>query len=138
MLKQNKEVSIPNIRWIMYPKSGKPIVENHDHGRTWKKVYKDNYGNVEGLCFQLIPDSTKYFITVSPTGEYWTFEDFECAFGGGTKHIGRSICSKQEVKINQETGEMSAIWNVITINANKEIIKSKMTSEEIGYNSLLV
>jgi hypothetical protein len=130
-----KEVSIPNIRWMMYLKNGNIIVENHDHGRTWKKVYKDNYGNIEALCFQLIPDNTKFFITVSPTDEYWTFEDFETAFGGSTKHLARSICSKQYVKFN-ENGIGTAYWNVITIDSNKKVHKSIMTSEEIGYHSL--
>jgi len=134
---QIKEVSVPNIRWIVFTKSGKTIVENHDHGRTWKKVYKDNYGNIEGLCFQIIPESTRYFITISPTGEYWTFEDFETAFGGSTRHIARSICSKQEVKFD-ENGKGTVYWNVITIDSSKKMYKSVMTSEEIGYYTLKI
>jgi len=128
----NKEVSIPNIRWVMYLKNGKTVVENHDHGRTWKKVYKDNFGNIEALCFQLIPQGIKHFITPSPYNEYWTFEDMETAFGGSTKHLARSICSMQEK--NLET--METIWNVITIDANRNVIKSKMTGTEIGYHTL--
>jgi len=126
------EVSVPNIRWIMHLKNGKMIVENHDHDRTWRKIYKDNFGNIEALCFQLIPEGTKYFISPSPFGEYWTFEDMETPFGGSTRHIARSICSLQEK--NLET--MQTIWNVITIDGNKNITKSKMYGDEIGYSTL--
>lgn len=134
MNKPQKEVSIPNIRWVLFPKNGKPIVENHEHGRTWKKVYKDNYGNVEALCFQLIPECTKFFIPPSETGEYWTFEELETAFGGGTRHISRSICSKKETKIVD--GNFISYWNVITIDYDKNVTKSIQTSEDIGYISL--
>ena len=130
-----KEVSIPNIRWVLYTKT-KPIVENHEHGRTWKKVYKDNYNNIEALCFQLIPGGTKYFLPTSSTGEYWTFEDFETGFGGSTKHIARSICSKKETKFYKD-GSFQGLWDVITIDSSKNVKKSIMTSEEIGYHSLL-
>jgi len=130
------EVSIPNIRWMAYLKNGKIIVENHEHGRTWRKVYKDNYGNIEALCFQLIPEGKKFFVPPSPTGEYWTFEDMSANFGGSTFHDSRSICSKKESVINSKTGEMQAYWNVITIDKFKNVTKSIKTSEEIGYSTL--
>lgn len=132
--RNNKEVSVPNIRWIMYLKNGKNVVENHNHGRTWKKVYKDNYGNIEALCFQLIPESTKYFIPVSNEGLYWTFEDLETAFGGSTRHIARNICSKKETKLIN--GEFVTLWNVLTIDYNKKVSKSILTSKDIGYESI--
>ena len=130
----NKEVSIPNIRWIMHLKNGKAIVENHSHGRTWRTVYKDNYGNIEALCFQLIPQGTKYYIKPSTTGEYWTCEDFEQAFGGSSQHKARSICSKIDTKLVD--GKFVAYWNVLTIDANKNVTRSVQTSEQIGYTTL--
>lgn len=133
---QHKEVSIPNIRWIMYLKNGKPIVENHEHGRTWKKVYKDNYGNIEALCFQLIPEGVKFFIPPSESGEYWTYEESITPFGGSSRHVKRSICSKRETKLVD--GKFVAYWNVISIDYNKQVTKSIQTSEEIGYHSLHV
>jgi len=135
--KDKNEVSVPNIRWILYTKNGKTIVENHDHGRTWRKVYKDNYGNIEALCFQLIPESTKYFIPVSPFGEYWTFEDMEVGFGGDTKHTARNICSKKRVQIDKnDINKSKVIWDVITIDAQKNVFRRELTSEDIGYSTL--
>jgi hypothetical protein len=130
-----KEISIPNCRWILHNKTGKTIVENHDHGRTWKKVYKDNFGNVEALCLQLIPSGTKYYIDISPFGEYWVFEEFEAYFGGANKHITRNICSMQEQKV-LEDGSIEVYWIVLTIDINGEVSKTIMTSKEIGYETL--
>lgn len=130
-----REISIPTCRWILHNKAGKAIVENHDHGRTWKKVYKDNYGNVEALCLQLIPEGTKYYIDVSPYGEYWTFEEFDCNMGGTSRHVSRNICSKQEEKF-LENGLLKTYWIVLTIDYNGNISKSIMTSEDIGYESI--
>ena len=120
------EVSIGNIRWIIFPRNGKPVVENHQFDRTWKKVYKDNFNAIDAVCFQLIPEGIKYFADPSPFGEYWVFEEFICQIGGATKHITRNLCSKQK----------DNYWKVISINNFKRIQESYMTDEEIGYQSL--
>ena len=120
------EISIGNVRWIMYPRNGKPIVENLQHGKTWKKCYKDNYKNIDALCFQLIPEGVKHFIDPSPLNEYWVFDEFVYQVGGAGQHISRNICSLQETNK----------WLVLTINNYKETTKSYMTSEEVGYQSL--
>ena len=122
------------MRWIIHLTNGKAVVENHAHGRTWRKVYKDNYGNIEAMCLQKIPGGTKYYIKESPTKEYWTYEDFEQAFGGASKHLARSICSKREVKLVDD--EFIAYWDVLTIDANGNVSKSVKTSDEIGYSTL--
>ena len=132
IIKDTREVSIGNIRWIMHLKNGKKIVENHEHGRTWRKVYKDNFGNITGLCFQLIPEGTKYYIPISPYGEYWTFEDMETLFGGSTRHLARNICSLEKNNLDG-----TEVWNVITIDANKNVFKRRMSGTEIGYPSLV-
>jgi hypothetical protein len=118
------QVSIENIRWILYPVDGKPIVENHQFERTWKKTYKENFGRIDSICFQLIPESEKFFIDKSPTNEYWIFEEFVCQFGGTPQHINRNLCSR----INEND------WNVITIDYTKTPKRSIMSTEEIGYN----
>ena len=121
-----KEIDVSTIRWIIYPKNGKPIVENHQYGKTWKKVYKDNYGNIEAVCFQIIPEGIKYFADVSPMNEYWTFEEFICQFGGSTKHIARGLASR----IDKDN------WSVVLMGMNKKMSKVIMNTKDIGYESL--
>lgn len=129
------EVSIPNIRWIMHLKNGKMVVENHDHGRTWKRVLKENYGNIVALCFQILPEAIKYYVPESPFGEYWQFDEFEVHNGGSSKHTMRGLASKQENIIN-EHGVMTAKWAVLLINSDKQAKEVFMTSEEIGYETI--
>ena len=119
-----QQISIENARWIIHTKDGKKIVENHQFERTWKKTYGENYGNIEAICFQIIPDGVKHFVDKSDLDEYWIFEEFVCQFGGTPQHINRNIASR----IDEDT------WNVLTINADKTVTKSTMTTEEIGYN----
>ena len=120
---QFAQVSIENIRWICYTDT-QTIVENHQFGKTWKKTYKENFGKIKDICFQLIPDGVKYFIDKSEFGEYWIFEEFVCQFGGTPQHINRNLACK----IDNDN------WKVITINSDKEISTSFMNTEEIGYN----
>ena len=128
-----KEIDVGTVRWVMYTKAGQTIVENHDKGRTWKKVYKDNYGNIEALCIQIIPKSERHFLTPSPSGEYWTFEDMAVLAGQSRPtHLARSICSKQYVNIE----EMESYWEVITVNSDGSVIKSIKTGSEINYENL--
>ena len=128
-----KEVSIPNIRWVVSLKNGKKIVENHDHNRTWRTVYKDNFGNIEQLHFQIIPEGLIYVLQESPYGEYWTFEDMEVKFGGSTQHLARNIASLQEVNPMDSNDTK---WLVITIDYNKNVSKRIMSGQEIGYSTL--
>ena len=118
------QISIENARWILYPEEGSPIVENHQFDRTWKKTYKENFGKIKSICFQLIPEGVKYFADPSEFGEYWIFEEFICQFGGTPQHINRNLASK--VQENE--------WKVITIHADKSVTTSFMNTEEIGYN----
>ena len=118
------QVSIENIRWIIYPEDGKPVVENHQFEKTWKKCYKENFGKIKSICFQLIPEGEKYFVEESILGEYWVFEEFVCQYGGTRQHIYRNLASR----IDENS------WNVITIEADKSVRKSIMSTEEIGYN----
>ena len=120
---QYPQISIENCRWIVYPKNGNLIVENHQFGRTWKKVYQDTHQNIISVCFQLIPDGIKYFANPSPYGDYWVFEEFICQFGGTPQHLNRNLCSRID-----ENG-----WEVITVDAHKQVTTSIMTSQEIGY-----
>lgn len=119
-----QQISIENARWIIHTKDGKNIVENHQFERTWKKTYAENYKNIEAICFQIIPEGIKHFVDKSDLDEYWIFEEFVCQFGGTPQHINRNIASR----IDEDT------WNVLTINADKTVTKSTMTTEEIGYN----
>jgi hypothetical protein len=128
-----REIDLGLIRWIIYPKNGKPVVENHAHGRTWKTCYKDNYGNIDAVCFQNVQQSSKHFISPSPFGEYWQFEDMFVLAGGGTPfHSARSLCSKQSVSVE----ESESYWDVLTIDHRGQITTRTMTGSEIGYNSL--
>jgi len=131
--KKFREVSIPNIRWIVSLKNGKKLVENHDHGRTWRTVYKDNFGNIEKLYFQIIPEGIIYEIQESPFGEYWTFEDMEVKFGGGTQHISRNIASLQEVN---PLDKNDTKWLIVTVDYNKKVSKRVLSGKDIGYNTL--
>jgi len=128
-----REIDVNTLRWIIYPKNGKPVVENHAFGRTWKKVYKDNYGNIEMVCLQNIPRSEKHFISPSPTGEYWTYEDMVVLAGSSRPtHIARSLCSKQYVNVE----EQESYWDVITIHQDGTVEKTLKKGSEINYTSL--
>lgn len=120
------EISIGNIRWIMYPRNGKPVVENHQFGRTWKTVYKDNKNAIDAICFQIIPEGIKHFIEPSPTEEYWVFDEFVYQVGGAGQHVSRNLCSKQAPNK----------WLVMTINTDKKMNMSFMTADEVGYESV--
>lgn len=131
------EASPSMIRWIMHVK-GKKIVENHDHGRTWRKVYKDNKDNIDAICFQLLPDNKLFYIPPSPEGLYWQSDIFESVNGSPTVIVARQLCSKKETKLNKATGQFEALWHVITVDKNKKVTKSVKTSQEIGYDSRLL
>lgn len=120
-----KQVSIENMRWIIYLKNGDTIVENHQFHRTWKKCYHENFKNIESICFQLIPDGIKYFVDPSNLEEYWIFEEFVCQFGGTPQHINRNLASR----IDENS------WSVLSIDGDKEVTRSIMSTEEIGYNT---
>ena len=47
------QISIENCRWIVYLKDGTTVVENHQFGRTWKKVYNNSQGNILSVCFSI-------------------------------------------------------------------------------------
>lgn len=134
-MQSKAQLDVTTLRWIMHLKNGKTVVENHSHGRTWRVVYKDNFQNIEALCFQKLPSQEKYYITPSPYNEYWCYEDFEVAFGGSTEHIARSICSLQEKSLMDASGN-SDVFNVLTIDKDGGVTRSKQQASEIGYNSL--
>jgi len=126
------DLDVGIVRWIVLTKDGRSVVENHNFGRTWRKVYNDEYGNIEAVCMQVLPEGIKYFATPSPFGLYWTFEDMETKFGGSTKHMARNLCSMQEGNINNP--EM-ALWEVTTIYPNKTVERKKMYQKDIGYST---
>ena len=128
-----QEVDIGQIRWIMYLANGKAVVENHNHGRTWKKAYKDNLGAIQAVCFQIIPKSEKVFISASPFGEYWSFEEMFVTAGSSTPHHNsRTLCSKQEVSV----ADGETYWDTITVFRDGTYKHGKMTGTEIGYSTL--
>jgi hypothetical protein len=128
-----RAIDVNNVRWVMYLKNGKIIVENHDKGRTWKKCYKNNYGNIEAVCIQIIPKAERHFVTPSPTGEYWTFEDMSVISGQARPtHIARNLCSMQYVNIE----EQESYWSVLTIYGDGNVKESIKTGSEINYESL--
>jgi hypothetical protein len=130
MRAKQKEINISQCRWMMFLKNGKLVTENHSDGRTWKKCYKDNYQNIQAVCFQIIP-GRKIFAEESPYGEYWNYEDMEVIAGQSTpKHLSRSLCSMIEQDI---TNINNSKWKVKTIHANGSVTESTKTGKEIGY-----
>ena len=66
-------------------------------------------------------------VTPSPLNEYWNYEDLEANLSFApqpSKHLARSICSKQG----------KDLWEVITITYKGEVIKSYKNSRDIGYD----
>ena len=126
---EKMNIDVSTLRWIMFTKKG-PVVENHSHGRTWKKAYKDNHGNIQALCLQNIPTASKYFVKESPLNEYWTFEEFEYNMAGSSTHISRSICSLQQVNLKDPSQDL---WEVLTVDAYG-VHNSKQTSKDIGFD----
>jgi len=133
-----REATPEMIRWIMHTRGGNTIVENHNHGRTWRKVYKDNYGNIEALCLQVLPGGIKYYIPISTEGKYWQTDTFESVNGGASMIVERLICSKVETRIDKETGTMEAYWNIIKVDKDKNVTKLVLTSAQIGYDERLL
>jgi hypothetical protein len=126
-----KEINLSQCRWMMFLKSGKVITENHSHGITWKKAYKENYQNIQAVCFQLIP-GRKIFAEESPYGEYWNYEEMEVIAGQSTPtHISRSICSMMEQDILDIN---TSKWKVKTIYVDGSVTESIKTGKEIGYS----
>ena len=118
------------LRWIAFTKNGNTIVENHSHGRTWKKVYKDNHKNIQALCLQIVHTSEKYFVKESPFDEYWTFEEFEYNMAGNSKHLNRNICSLQKVNIEDSSND---IWEVLSISGEEGVSIFYASSKDIGF-----
>jgi hypothetical protein len=125
-----KEINLSQCRWLMFLKNGKAVVENHNQGATWKKVYKDNYQNIQAVCFQIIP-GRKIFAEESPYGEYWNYEDFEIVAGQSTPtHLSRSLCSMID---NDLTDVNKSKWKVKTVWHDGSVTESIKTGKEIGY-----
>ena len=119
------EVNLSKCRWMLFAGS-KLITENHNQGITWKKVYKQEHGNMKALCFQLIPSGTKVFVPESKYGEYWTFEEFQLVAGQSVpNHMARGICSLKDKDLG--------LWDVIIIGNDGNRDNVVMTSKEIGY-----
>ena len=119
------DLNTSHCRWMLFTKNNKVITENIARGVTWKKVYKEEFGNIKAVCFQLIPSGKKIFV---PEGEdYWSFEEF-IAMAGQTvpTHTKRGICSLENRKLG--------LWNVILIENDGKWKKEIMTCEEIGYD----
>lgn len=120
------EVNLSKCRFMLFTNNNKLVTENHNQGITWKKVYKNECGNMKALCFQLIPSGKKVFAAESPTGEYWTFEEFVAIAGQSVPtHISRSICSQRE----------PGLWDITTIGNDNSITRTVMTDNEIGYET---
>jgi len=121
-------INLSKCRWMLFTNRGKLVVENHNQKITWKKVYKEEFGNMKALCFQMIPSGKKIFAKESPYGEYWTFEEFEVLAGQSVPtHLSRNLCSLMDKKLG--------IWNVLTVDAKGNHTYRLMSNNEIGYET---
>jgi len=122
------KMNLSNCRWMLYTNNNKLHVENLSQKKTWRKVYKNEYGNMKALCFQLLPSGKKVFVKESKYGEYWNFEDLQ-AIAGQTSptHVSRNICSLKDKELG--------LWDVVTVDMSGNISRSIMTNNEIGYES---
>lgn len=126
-----KEMQLARCRWMLFTNDGKLVTENHNQGITWKKVYKQEFGNMKALCFQLLPQGGKIFAKESPFNEYWTFEEMELIAGQNVPiHLSRNICSLQ--RFEEKDGLKLGIWSVkcITSDSNYEY---EANDFDIGY-----
>jgi len=118
------DVNLSKCRWMLFTKNGKLVTENHNQGITWKKTYKNEFGNMKALCFQLIPSGKKVFAAESD--EYWTFEEMEVKAGQSIPtHLTRNICALRDKKLG--------IWDVVSIDAKGNVKRDVMSSNDIGY-----
>ena len=122
------EINPAKCRWMLYLKNGKIAVENHNQGKKWRAIYRNEYGNMARLGFQLVNKGIKIFVQDSPYGEYWTFEDLEIVAGARTpSHKARAICSLKDKNLG--------LWDVVKVFPDGGYSRTVMTSSEIGYES---
>ena len=120
------EVNLSKCRWMLFTNNNKLVTENHNQGITWKETYKQEFGNMKALCFQLIPSGKKIFVPESNYGEYWTFDEFEAVAGqSNPTHTSRNICSLRDKELG--------LWDVVTVDHAGSHTKTAMTNNEIGY-----
>jgi len=123
-------IEVNNCRWLLDTKSNGIITENHGRGVTWKKVYKEEYGQMKGLCLQILSTSTIIHAKESPFGEYWTMEEALAAVGSSIPvKWARYICSLQHVDPVTKIG----VWDVKSINRRGEVGNHIMSDVDIGY-----
>ena len=126
------EIRLSNCRWMLFTQDNRLITENHNQGITWKSVYKQEYGNMKALCFQLLPQGGKVFAKESPFNEYWTYEEFELLAGQSVPtHVSRNICSLQSFK--DIGGIKVGMWHVTEINVAYGRRTFMADDQDIGY-----
>ena len=115
---------ISQVRWIMYLKDGRKVVENLGHDRGWRQQYREHYGNIERLGVQILPQNIRFELEATKD-MYWTYEGMSVNLAGGApKHDTRSICAKGN----------RGWWDVLTIDLETGIVSQKNARQkEIGY-----